>query len=229
MIRNSVFFFAALGLFAIAGFWPSYLSRVHQEGNLHVHLHGAAMALWGVMLITQAYLIRTDYRTLHHLIGKFSYVLAPVLVLATLSLMHFRLREAGNAPPAELLYFLYVQFSLLLQFVICYGLAMINRHTPSVHAGYMVCTALTVVDPIFARLLFNYLHVVPPLLQIITYAFIDLILLWLIVWGRRQPRPVKLFPVVLLIFAATQIPTFFITNTEAWRAIALWYGALPIP
>ena len=229
MIRNSVFFFAVLGLFAIARFWPSYFSRVGQDANLHVQLHGAVIGLWCVMLIAQAYLIRSDHRAAHHVVGKFSYVLAPVIALATLSLMHFRLRGAGNAPSAELLYFLYVQFSVLLLFVICYSLAMINRHTPSVHAGWMVCTGLTLVDPVFARLLSNYLHVAPPLLQIITYAIIDLLLLWLIVWGRRQPRPVKLFPVVLAIFLAAQIPTFFITNTAAWRAIALWYGALPIP
>ncbi len=229
MIRNSVYFFVALGLFAIAGFWPSYFSRAHQAANLRVYLHDFVMGLWCVMLIAQAYLIRTDHRALHHLLGKFSYVLAPVIVVATLSFMHFRLREAGNAPPAELLYFLYVQLSLLLLFVFCYGMAIVHRHTPSVHAGYMVCTALTLVDPVFARLLSNHLGVTPPLMQVITYGIIDLILLWLIVWGRRQPRPVKIFPVVLAVFVAVQIPTLLISQTAAWRAVAHWYGALPFP
>lgn len=226
MIRNSVFFFAALALFAIPAFWPSYLSRVNQETGLHVHLHGVLMGLWCVMLIAQAYLIRTDHRAAHHVVGKFSYVLAPVIVVATLWLMHVRLREAGAAAPAELVYFLYVQFALLLLFVFCYTMAMINRHTPSVHAGYMVSTALTLVDPIFARLLFNHVHVNPPLLQAITYGFTNVILLWLIIWGRRQPRPVKIFPVVLAVFIAVQIPTFFLAQSALWRSFALWYGAL---
>lgn len=229
MIRNSVFFFAVLGLFAIAGFWPSYLSRVNQESNLHVHLHGVAMALWCLLLITQGYLIRSDYRPAHRLVGTFSFILVPVIVFSTLSLAHFGVQEGGKAPSTEILYFLYVQLSLLVVFVLAYVLAIANRRTPSIHAGYMVCTALTLVDPILARLLYNHLGVTPPLMQLLTYAFIDLILLWLIVWGRRQPRPVTLFPAMLAVFVVTQIPTFFLSKTPVWRAFAAWYGGLPIP
>jgi hypothetical protein len=229
MIRNGVYFFAALGLFAIAGFWPSYVSRVHQETNLHVHLHGVAMALWCLMLITQGYLIRSDYRPAHRLVGTFSFILVPLIVFSTLSLAHFRVQEAGKDPSTELLYFLYVQLSLLVVFVVAYVLAIANRRTPSIHSGYMVCTALTLVDPVFARLLNNHFGVTPPLMQLLTYAFIDLILLWLIVWGRRQPRPVTLFPAMLAVFVAAQIPTFFLFKTPAWHAFATWYGSLPIP
>jgi hypothetical protein len=229
VIRNSVYFFAALGLFAVAGFWPSYVSRVHQETNLHVHLHGVAMALWCLMLITQGYLIRSDYRPAHRLVGIFSLILVPLIVFSTLSLAHFRVQAAGKEPSTELLYFLYVQLSLLAVFVLAYVLAIANRRTPSIHSGYMVCTALTLVDPIFARLLYNHLGITPPLAQVLTYALIDLILLWLIVWGRRQPRPVTLFPAMLAMFVVAQIPTFFLFKTPAWHAFAVWYGSLPIP
>ena len=44
MIRYSVFFFATLALFAVAGFWPSYVSRMSEEKNIHVHFHGLVMA-----------------------------------------------------------------------------------------------------------------------------------------------------------------------------------------
>lgn len=229
MIRSSVYYFAALGLLAIAGFWPSYLSRVNQETNLHVHLYGVAMALWCLMLITQGYLIRSDYRPAHRLVGTFSLILVPLIVSSTLSLAHFRVQEAGKDPSTEILYFLYVQLSLLVVFVLAYVLAIVNRHTPSIHAGYMVCTALTLVDPIFARLLYNHLGIMPPLLQVLTYAFIDLILLWLIVWGRKQPRPVTLFPAMLSVFVVAQILTFFLFKMPAWHVFAVWYGSLPIP
>ena len=228
MIRNSVFFFAALALFAIAGFRPSYLTRINQESNLHVHLHGVAMALWCVMLIAQGYLIRSDQRVLHRALGKFSFVLVPLIVYSTLSLSHFRLQEAGKEPPADLLYFFYVQLSLLVVFTLAYVLAIANRRKPSIHAGYMVCTALTLVDPILARLLFNHLGVDRPRWQILTYGFIDLILLWLIAWDRKQRRPVTLFPAMLGVFVIAQIPTFFLFETPAWHAFALWYGSLPI-
>src|SRR5262249_2561499 len=118
MIRNSVYFFTLLALFAIAAFWPSYLSRATSIPEVRVHLHGAVMALWVAMLITQAFLIRNGARPTHRLIGKASYVLAPLIVLSTLALAHLRLHEAGDEPPVDLLYFVYVQLAMLSLFVL---------------------------------------------------------------------------------------------------------------
>src|SRR5215475_5735242 len=106
ILRNSVYFFAALALFAVAAFWPTYLSRIGAVTEGHVHAHGAVMASWLAMLVAQAFLIRSNRRPIHKLLGKASYVLAPLVVLSTLSLAHMRLAEAGNAPSVDLLYFL---------------------------------------------------------------------------------------------------------------------------
>ena len=105
ILRNSVYFFGAPALFAIAAFWPSYPSRIAAVEELHVHAHGVVMASWLLMLIAQAFLIRTDRRPTHRPNGKVSYVLAPLVVLSPLSLMHLRLADSGEAPSRDLLYF----------------------------------------------------------------------------------------------------------------------------
>jgi hypothetical protein len=229
MIRNSFFFFSALALFAIAGFWPTYYSRPHEETDWHVHLHGIVMSLWIAMLISQAWLIRSNNRLLHRRLGKASYFLAPAVVFATLSLAHVRLERAGPAPAPDLLYFFYVQASLLAMFVLAWTLGILNRHAPHVHARYMACTALTLVDPVFARLLYSHAGVEPPFMQLATYLLVDTILMALIAWDLRNDRRPIVFPAMLAAFVVAQIPTFFAASSIGWRSFAVWYGGLPLP
>jgi hypothetical protein len=229
MIRNGVFLFSVLALFAIAGFWPSYVSRVSEEKNLHVHLHGLVMALWLLLLISQAFFIRSDRRALHRLAGKVSYILVPLIVLSTLSLSHFRVQENAKELPTELLYFLYIQLSLLVVFVVAYSMAIVNRHSPRIHARYIACTALALIDPIFARLLNTHLGVDFPLMQVLTYALVDGILLCLIARDWKRTGTSQVFPVMLGVFAIAQAPTFFLYKLPSWLAFAQWYGSLPIP
>jgi len=229
MIRNSVYFFTLLALFAIAAFWPSYLSRATSIPEVRVHLHGAVMALWVAMLITQAFLIRNGARPTHRLIGKASYVLAPLIVLSTLALAHLRMHEAGDDPPVDLLYFVYVQLAMLSLFVLAYVLAIKHRKTPQLHARYMACTALALFDPIFARLLYNHLGIDFPLAQVITYTAMDAILLGLALWDWRHDRRPSVYPAMLGIFVLVQLPTFFLYKLPVWRKVAVWYGSLPIP
>lgn len=83
-----------------------------------MHLRGAVTALWVLLLITQAFLIRSGRRAVHRFVGKISYVLAPLSVVSTLSRVHLRLREASPDVPVDPLYFLYAQVSLLAWFVL---------------------------------------------------------------------------------------------------------------
>ena len=103
MIRNSVYFFVVLALIAVAGFWPSYFSRIHEETEFRVHLHGAAMSTWLLMLIGQSYLIRSDRGALHRLVGTVSYLLVPLIVFSALTLHRFRLQASVEDLPPELL------------------------------------------------------------------------------------------------------------------------------
>jgi uncharacterized membrane protein YozB (DUF420 family) len=229
LVRNSVYFFVALVLVAIAGFWPSYFSRIHQEAELRVHLHGAAMSLWCLMLVVQSYLIRTDRRGLHRQVGKLSYALVPFIFLSTLTLQRIRVQESAEGLTPELLYFLYVVLSLLAVFVFTYALAIYHRRRPQVHMRYMACTALPLIDPIGARLLHNHLGMDFPMIQVVTFGVTDFVLLCLIVWDRKRLDRFRVFPLMLGVLLAAQVPTFFVSELPWWRAFAAWYGGIPLP
>ena len=226
MYRASAYYFFALLLLAVPAFWPSYLFPKRYEADWHVHLHGIAMLAWMLMLIAQATLVRVKSFATHRALGKTSFVLVPVIVASTLLLAHYRMRSGLNK---ELLYFFYVQLSLLAVFLAAYGLAILNRRTPAVHMRFMACTALALVDPILARLLFIHLGIEPPLMQLITYGVVDLILVALIVHDRMQGHYAQVYPGMLAVFVVSQVPTFLVTQTGWWLAFTKSFARLPLP
>src|SRR5262249_40053368 len=150
--RNSVFWFAGFTLFALLAFWPSYFSRPLEQPHWRLHTHGIAMTLWCALLITQAYLIRTGRKNLHRSIGKLSYVLAPFIVLATINLVHFTLRDSLTGPVS--LYFLTLMLNAVLAFAVLFGLAIYHRRDAALHARFMVCTIFPLFTPVTDRLIF---------------------------------------------------------------------------
>lgn len=229
IFRNSVFFFLLIPLFAIWGFWVTYFTRPPETLSAYDHVHGAAMFGWCLMLIVQSVLIRTNRREVHRFVGRLSYLLAPLIVVSTVMLANYRLNVRGLTD--EGMYILSLQVFILIQFVFCYALAMKNRKRPDVHARFMVCTAFTLLDPIFARLL--GVHFIPVefttgIIQYITFGFIDLLLVLLVIWDWRSQRRRDVFLPVLILFAATQLPVFFVLQSPAWAAFANWYMQLPL-
>lgn len=226
MYRASVFYFSGLLALSIAAFWPTYFFPPKYETDWHIHLHGVAMFAYMMLLIAQAWLIRTQRQAIHRQLGKVSYALVPVMVVSTLLLAGYRLRQKIDV---DTIYFLYVQLSLIALLALSYGLAIARRHEPALHMRYMVCAALTLVDPIVARLLFFTLGVDFPQSQMFTYCLVDAILVALIWNDRRQGRPMRVYPVMLAVFIAVQAPTFFLYKLPAWLGFAQWYARLPLP
>ena len=226
MYRAAPFFFVALLAAAIPAFWPSYLFPKKYETDWHVHLHGIAMFLWMLLLVVQSTLATRGGLGAHRALGKTSFVLVPVIVVSTLLLAHYRMRSGLNK---ELLYFFYVQLALLVQFVVAYFFAILNRGMSQVHMRFMACTALALVDPILARILFNHFGVEPPLMQLITYGFIDLVLVALIVHDRMERHYSRAYEGMLVLFVVTQLPTFFLTGTREWIAFTKAFAKLPLP
>ena len=231
IFRNSVFFFVLIPVFAVWGFWVTYFTRPSGTVAPWEHMHGFAMFAWCAMLIAQSFLIRTNKRDLHRTIGKFSYLLAPFIVISSIYLAQFRLEMRGLTD--EGLYVLNLQISILIQFAVCYVLAMVNRKRPDVHARFMVCTALTMLDPIFARvLLVNFMgpeQLVTGAAQLYTYSLINLILVCLAIWDWKSQSRKDVFLPMLALFVLTQIPTLFVIESAAWRAFADWFLNLPLP
>ena len=222
-------YFAGLLLLAVVAYWPTYFSRVLSADH-YTHFHASLAALWIIMLAAQPTLIRMKRLALHRLLGAFSYVLAPLIVVSIMLLGHSRIKGLSGEAYAIQTYILYLQVSLTVLFGLSYALAIYKRRTAALHARFMVCTAFTLIDPVVIRLMFwmgsrtptwNY--------QWVTFGLTDLVIVALIVLERRSRAGRRVFPVMLAVFVLAQIPALFgLTNTALWQAFASWFAALPL-
>jgi len=229
LFRHSVFFLALIPVFAFWGFWVTYFTR--PEGTIAVYerLHGVAMFAWVVLLVLQSWLIRSNRRLLHRQTGKLVYLLGPWIIISTLVLANYRLNARGLTP--EGLYIFGLQFFILIQYTVALSMALQYRKQPPVHARWMICTAFSMLDPIFARIIgINFLQV--PIesgtIQLITYGFTDLIVVALALRDWQTERRQDVFFPMLLLLLVTQLPTLFILKMPAWTAFADWFMHLPL-
>ena len=81
------------------------------------------------------------------------------------------------------------------------------------HARFMVCTALPLIDPIFPRVIFFNFYQAP----------FETAIIQRITLKRRD-----VFLPALFIALATQLPIFFVLKWPAWEAFSGWFMRLPL-
>lgn len=224
--RTGPWFGAFLAL-AFVAFWPSYFAPGPAASSAITHLHAAAATLWMLLLVLQPWAIRSRRIGLHRSLGRASYVLAPLFVLSVLLLAHERIGRSGGPPFPILAYILYLQLSLAVVFALAYALAIAWRHRMALHWRLMACTGLTLVDPVVIRLMFWAQPVPTWNYQWLTFGLTDAVLL-LLIWRERQAASGRaVFPAMLAVFIAAQLPALLgITMTEPWLGFARWLAAL---
>jgi uncharacterized membrane protein len=163
---------------------------------------------------------------LHRQLGKLSYALAPMVVISTLLLAHYRLQSARSY---DQVYFLWVQLGLIALFAVAYAQAIRHRRSAGIHARYMICTALAMLDPIVARLLNIVFGLDIPEVQVWTYGMIDAVLVALWLRDNRTGNGILVFPGMLAAYLVMELPTFALPQTTAWAAFVEFYSLLPLP
>ena len=155
LYRNSPLYFSLLLVTALVAFFPSFYSRMGEAKFAH-QFHGAMSTLWMLLLIGQGWLMRTRRLALHRTIGKCSIVLAALFVVSGLLIMRDMLtRDSGFAkmfgPRLA-----FIDLSSVLFFAFAYGAAIYYRRDRTLHARFMVCTALPLLPPALSRALGHY-------------------------------------------------------------------------
>ena len=151
-------------------------------------------------------------------------------MISSLLLAHLRFRSMS--PPVFLAEArnLYLPVSTVILFGIAYGLGLYYRRVTSLHAAFMVCTALTMIDPVLGRILFFYFPPLPKDLyyQAITFGTADLILLGLILVRRADPQSRWALATMLKIFLLAHALWFTLAQSAAWMPFARWFKSLPL-
>ena len=221
--------FAGLLALAIFTFWPSYVSLPASSSSPYTHFHALVATVWMLLLVAQPMLMRAGRRRAHRALGKASWVVGPLFIVAVVLLAHHRITTApADFYPVQT-YILWLQVSLGGLFALCWALAMANRRNMALHARFMICTGLTLIDPVVIRL-WNWIGFDPAVnYQWYTFALTDLVFVVLIWLERKSPTARWVFPTMLGVFVLAQIPALFGLTTQAWwQNFARWFAGLPL-
>ena len=164
----------SLLMLAVVAFWPLYLSKSWSAIDRYTHAHALFGTLWLVVLIAQPLLILRGYRAAHRIAGRTSLFIAFAFVASGLLLTHYRVSRMSEATFAKEGIYIYLPLTVALLFAVACVLGFRWRRSTAVHARFMVSTALLLVDPVLARIMFFYLPPLPSesLYQGITFTLI---------------------------------------------------------
>lgn len=234
--RNVYIYFALLIPAALLGFATSYFAGVTFSGlpvTLLIHVHAALMVLWLLMLIAQAWFIRTGRFRPHRWLGRSSYVVAPAILLTGLMATHETLtrKPAGiSLVDARLEAFTWGQ---LLAFGLVWGLAILYRKRTPLHMRFMISTTFAVGSAIVFRIILNWFDWVPGLdlldnIAAANWTVLTLPLLLLIALDWRAGLRRSPFWVVTIAIGIMHLGYFTFTKSDGWFAFVQWYAALPL-
>lgn len=230
LYQKSHLYFVVFFLLMLAGFWLTYFTKLLDQENYRMHLHGITMIVWCALLIAQAYLIRIKKFTIHKQVGKLSYVVVPLIAFTTVDLYKYRLQELDSLTVRDYLFTASVLLALLT-FLIFYGLAIVYKNKPAIHARYMICTIIPMFTAVIDRIIDSYLPSLAryfpdaegPVVQVVGLTLGDILLMALSVWDWRSHKRINVFPVALAIHLIYHYGVLNFYRFEFWQTFSIWF------
>jgi len=225
--RNTAIFIILIMIGVQWGFYRTYTSQFPNfiDKTTTIHIHGALLMAWLILLIVQPLLIKTGRAQLHRTIGKVSYVLGPLIIISLFLIgkgAHSRI--AGIVPEQEILATMVLDIRGLLSFAIFWALAMFYRKDPSSHMRYMIATGILAIGPGVGRGLISSGVEFPTALTITDVLDLAIVgtLLGFDIYKKKNYKP---FLVVFIVFLVGAL-LWQVRDSAAWQSFARSYAAM---
>jgi Uncharacterised protein family (UPF0014) len=220
--KNISYFFVAVLVISIFGFFKSYFSLFPNFiGLTYVHhIHLISLLIWFALLILQPILIYQKKFQTHKNLGKFSYFLVPIMVFLMLMIAKFvYLQRAEHNVPEDInVGILYLSAGSLFPFVIFYVLAIINKKKPKYHMRYMIATSVALLGPGIGRIKFGFTDFTQAVM--FAWALADLFLVGLIIFEYFKGKIYQPYVISLVICLFFHGIYPFFSSTGLWKTIA---------
>ena len=226
--RNTAMFIILIMVGIQWGFYKHYTSEFPNfvDKTVTIHIHGALLMSWMVLLIVQPLLIRTGRVQLHRTIGKVSYVLGPLIIIFLFLIGRGAyLREVGKIPEQELLVPMVLDIRGFISFAIFWALAMIYRKDPSSHMRYMIATGILAIGPGVGRGLINSFNIDFGNALTITDSIGLAIVGFLLGYDIYRKKNYKPFLVVFIVFLIGAL-LWLARDSAAWQSFAKSYAKM---
>ncbi|MBX7043870.1 MAG: hypothetical protein K1X85_13310 [Ignavibacteria bacterium] len=226
--KNLVFFFGVIAAITFIGFYKKYFSLAPDFPglkNIH-HIHAIALTTWLSMLIIQPILIANNKMKAHRMIGKFSYLLVPIMFVSMLLVYQNQyLRMVGEGKPeTETLAFLFSPTTDAIPFVIFYLLAVFYKRDTAKHMRYMISTGIVIGGPGLGRIFITWMGLdIFAAIGLITLITL-MVFVGLIIYDRVKKKQFTINPytIAFIIWLIPNILIIFFPNTTLWQSIAKW-------
>jgi uncharacterized membrane protein len=203
--KNLGYFLMVLVAFVVAGFYKPYFALIPNFDpgiTPLVQVHAILLMGFVALLVTQPLLIRYKKRELHKSLGKFTYFLMPLLAASCVGVIYKEYDEAlaQSASVSFALRSILSDAAQLFLLALFYLLAILNRRNVPVHMRYMIAVALIVAPAGIARVLGYWFEVPRYASGLISNAFLDAVLIGLILFDRRNHLNSRPYLLVLALF-----------------------------
>ncbi|HZJ60340.1 MAG TPA: hypothetical protein VFD24_08685 [Chitinophagaceae bacterium] len=226
--RNSAIFAILLVAGIQWGFYKNYTSEFPNfiDKTTTIHIHGALLMTWMLLLIVQPLLIKTGRIHLHRTIGKVSYVLGPLIILFLFLIGKGSYwRSIGKFPEHDILRDIVLDARGLYSFAIFWLLAMLYRKDSSSHMRYMIATGILAIGPGMGRGLINSfgldIGTALTITDLVGLAIVGF-LLGNDIYRKKNYKPFLVVFIVLAFGAAL----WQARDTDAWQSFARSYAAI---
>ena len=224
--RHPAFFPAMSSLLLVLvflGFAPTYYLRPESAGPIpaYLHVHGAAMTVWFLLLLVQTALIATRRRAVHRRLGIAGALIAVVIVVLNPLVVAWSVPHLlADNQSTELTALIVVGDLLVIGiFLVLVGLAIRWRRYPETHSRMLLLASLAVSGPALGRFSLNLAGT--PFPGIIILMVLPLLV---VVHDRvmmKRVHPASAWGAAAII--GSLVVSIAVANTAAGGAIVRWF------
>lgn len=221
-------FFSLVTIVSLAGFYSSYWSKFPRLGEFQnlIHIHFLAFTCWLFLIVIQPVLIMKKKFKLHRQLGRFSYLLAPILVLTIILLSKEKFIREFSESDSSAAMTAFIAFVDISSFSTFYLIAMFKKSNVRWHVAFIIAATLIVLNPGLSRLL----NQITMGLGMLTAVLIPFLVpgIVLIIEKIKYKRAILKSPYFLIIIIWTiEILLFItITPTDFWKNITRNLGII---
>lgn len=219
--KNIGYFFVVLLGFVVLGFYKTYFIHfpTFKEVNTVKQFHGAMLFSWFVLLIVQPFLLRYRKYKAHRMLGKFAYILVPMVMVSIFMVSKQKyLTNYNVVPMEENIGDLAMNIPSIFYFALLFTLAMVYKKNGPYHMRFMIANALFIFSPGFGRAFIIYGGVTFSQSVVIAITMIEIITLILLLFDVWKGKPYT--PYLLTIFFLISFHlTWVFRLSEPWQYI----------
>ena len=187
--------------------------------NRLIHIHGAVFTLWMVLLLVQEGLITIRKIAWHRALGLFGFALAATMVILGPIAATDSLRRGVGLQGLDAKTFYIIPLSAIAMFAVLVFFAYRMRRKPAAHKRLILIATINIAGAAFARWPIAILQEKPPLLNLVTLAFLLAIVAYDLYSVRRVQKTTIWASVFVMVVQLVRVPIGF---TPAWHSFATW-------